>query len=927
MDYTIRQKQAIETVDRNLQIIACAGSGKTQVVAARVVEIFKRDEGCRPENIVAFTFTKKAAAELKDRINQLCLEEFGRRVGLADMFVGTIHAYCLHLLQSPPLYEYLKFSVLEDVRHRLFIDRHSRQSGLSSVPFLNGSGRLRRWLDSRLYQQLISILGEAEVDLTKIPPGVKSALEKYEGSMEEKGYLDYTAVIAKAVDKLHPKSGSKPLRKKLRDTLKYLIVDEYQDVNPIQEKLIERLQKLGANLCVVGDDDQTIYQWRGSDVGNIITFGRRYKNVSSVALVKNFRSSKGVIQAATRIIGELPAGGRLEKEMESADMQPFDRGDLLGMNFRNPRQEAEWIASRIRELYGSYYRDRPDSRGRGLTYSDFAVLYRTVRHDAGPLIEVLRRENIPFVVGGMNQLFATAEARAIGDAFFYLADFAPPDGTVPTKRDIINEVMAAGLATDRKRARKAVDFLEDRKNAIGRFMKAELYLQRLFLDFLKELGATEESIPGIDGTGLNRGEVVFFNLGKLSQVISDYENVHFNSAPEDLYPSFAAFLHYQAPGYYPEGWNDAGYAKPDAVSIMTVHQAKGMQWPAVFIPCLRRNRFPMRRQGGRSVWHVIPEDAVEDADRYKGTVEDERRLFYVAMTRAEKYLACSWSPIPGNRQQQNVSIFFNQFTGCPPVLTAAPNIRIRRAEPKARREEVTLALTFSELKYYFDCPYLFKLRFLYGFDEPISRALGYGKSLHDALAEIHSESIEGAVPDPSQAEELVERHLHLPFANREIVENLRGQAVETVGRYIRRNRDMLDRLEHVEKTVELRLNDGIIVNGRIDLIRRTDIDELVIVDFKSDDRAQPEDTTRRQLHIYALGYKEQSGRNADLIEIHNLDEAGANIREPVDEKVIRSTIREVEKAGNALRTNRLPRIAQGSEACRTCSMRGLCQPA
>jgi len=144
-----------------------------------------------------------------------------------------------------------------------------------------------------------------------------------------------------------------------------------------------------------------------------------------------------------------------------------------------------------------------------------------------------------------------------------------------------------------------------------------------------------------------RGEIVFYNLGKFSQVISDYEQIHFHSSPAELYSAFAAFLCYQAPAYYPEGWQDAGYSRPDAIQVITVHQAKGMQWPAVFVPCLRRNRFPSKRQGGRSVWHIIPESCVVNADRYKGTEDDERRLFYVALTRAEKYLFCTWAPIQG----------------------------------------------------------------------------------------------------------------------------------------------------------------------------------------------------------------------------------------------------------------------------------------
>jgi DNA helicase-2/ATP-dependent DNA helicase PcrA len=440
---------------------------------------------------------------------------------------------------------------------------------------------------------------------------------------------------------------------------------------------------------------------------------------------------------------------------------------------------------------------------------------------------------------------------------------------------------------------------------------------------LEALNVREESIraPG------RSGEVVFYNLGKFSQLISDFETINFKSNTASLYAAFAGFLEFQAAEYYPEGWEEATYTTPDAVQVMTVHQAKGMQWPAVFVPCLRRNRFPSRRQGGRSVWHVIPETAVKNVNRYKGTVEDERRLFYVALTRAEKYLFASWAPIPGNQQQCRVSEFFRELSESEYVLTKEPlPAAARRIEPKPRQAELPLQLTFSELKYYFECPYLFKLRFLYGFDVPISRALGYGRSLHNALAEIHSESIRGNIPSMADVDRLVDEHLHLPFANDEVWDNLRKAAVKALSRYLINHRESLAKLEHVEKVIELKLSAGVVVSGRIDLIRHTDTGEVVIVDFKSDERAQEEDITRKQLHVYAVGYKQLSGKSADLIEIHNLDKGGAD-REQIDDKMIQVTLDSILAAGRDLRENSLPRLRKGHKKCETCDVSGLCQSA
>ena len=287
-------------------------------------------------------------------------------------------------------------------------------------------------------------------------------------------------------------------------------------------------------------------------------------------------------------------------------------------------------------------------------------------------------------------------------------------------------------------------------------------IQRTYLDFLEELHIREETVPSADGSS-TRGELVFYNLGKFSQAISDFEQIYFRSDPQNKYGAFAGWLAFQAPDYYAESDADVGYATPDAVTIATVHQAKGMQWPAVFVPALRKNRFPSKRQGGLNVFHVIPEQAVPDADRYRGTEDDEIRLFYVAVTRAQKYLALTYSP--GDSQLYRArSPFFDFATRNPYVLTAEIAPPATRTEPRARHETPDVTLSFSDLKYFFECPYQFKLRFMYGFNAPIHEALGYGKSVHDVMAEIHKRAITGDIVSDQEAEGLVNRHLNAPFA-------------------------------------------------------------------------------------------------------------------------------------------------------------------
>jgi len=235
-----------------------------------------------------------------------------------------------------------------------------------------------------------------------------------------------------------------------------------------------------------------------------------------------------------------------------------------------------------------------------------------------------------------------------------------------------------------------------------------------------------------------------------------------------------------------------------------------------------------------------------------------------------------------------------------------------------------LPLTFSELRYFFQCPYDFKLRFLYGFDSPVNRALGFGKSLHDALCEIHAESIRGNVPTIADVPHLVQRHLHLPFANEEVRENSIRGAEKVLRQYLEKHGEHLTRLEHAEKTIELKLADGVVVSGRIDLIRRTDTNEIAIVDFKSGEDTQPQEMTRLQLQVYAAGYQKATGKDADLVEIHNL-EMGHIHREEVKESVIQQTLNRVVDAGKQIRDVNLPKHEKWCDACDLCDMAGICR--
>lgn len=898
--YTDSQRAAIEELTAPLQLIACAGSGKTQVISQRISRILGLP-GARPRNVIAFTFTEKAAAELKDRIHHIVREEHGELTGLAEMYVGTMHGFALNLLQTY-VPEAFKYGVLTDITQRLLIDRESAQSGLTTCPTTAPSRpTLWRYADSKLYMQVLAILQEDDVDFERVPDGVVQSLHSYAQLLSRRKYFDYTAMIATAVaflesDPRDPdlSTTERELLRHIREDIKYVVVDEYQDVNPLQERLIAGLVRWGANLCVVGDDDQTIYQWRGSEVSNILTFANRHDDVRTIGLTDNFRSSQGIVRLGRMIAEWLPADERLPKAMEYASHQVWESGDLLALEFADPDEEARWIANRVEALRGMPFTDSPDATVRGLSWSDCAVLYRTVK-DAEPLVDELRRRGIPYIIKGLARLFEAPEIAALVGMFRFMLN----EISEAALRALFDDADLLGspalLSRGIRTLEEGADF--ERGDRWGTYN-----IQRLYLDVLEVMDICEATIPGTPA----RAELVMYQLGKFSQVISDFEAINFASEPRRKYETFVRFItdDRQAPAYYEEADEDAGFATPDAVTITTVHRAKGMQWPAVFVPCLRKNRFPIRASGGLNAFHVIPVEAVPNGPRYRGGQSEETRLFYVAATRAQKYLYLSWAPIATNQQARRQSDFFRDASGSDWVLTADRGLpQVERLAPTPKIETPAIAISFSELKYLLECPYQFKLRFMYGFNPPIHEALGYGKGLHDALAEMHKRAIAGDVPTKAEAEDLVDRHLHTPYAYPALRDQLRRAAVKALNNYFDDHGDDLTRTVHSEKQIEVVVAPGVTVDGRVDLIKRLETNEVSIVDFKSTEDAQKTAITRDQLSVYALGYQELTGESADRIQVLNLDEKGDHLNEAVDAELLGAIKAKIEVVAAEIRAD------------------------
>ena len=436
--------------------------------------------------------------------------------------------------------------------------------------------------------------------------------------------------------------------------------------------------------------------------------------------------------------------------------QVYEQGDLLYNKYDEVDDENQFIANQIEKLRGVEFKDKDHVRG--LDYSDFVILLRKWKKAAN-IIRILEENDIPFIVGGVNELFARPEVRASIQIFNYLAEQTDASVIIDSWTSISDKLSIDDIE-------EGIKFLNKNKPKKVSYY-GEFVLQELFLTFLEKAKITEEKFVD-DGSGTRVGnlreEVIFYNLGMFSQVINDFETIHFMSPSERKLRDFLSFIRYSASEVYAEGWLNNNFKTPNAVQIMTIYQAKGLEFPVVFIPGLNKNYLPSQRKGGKSVWHHLPKSLIEGQERYEGSVEDERRLLYVGITRSQKFLFISRAP--DGRMQGKDSEFIKEFSRSDYIFSNINRVYSDRkfTTPVPKTEKASILLNFSILKEYFDCPYRFKLLSMYGFSMPLSIRMGYGKSVHNVLMEIHKSALDG--------QETLPEHIPSLFGKRGYIDHL-----------------------------------------------------------------------------------------------------------------------------------------------------------
>jgi DNA helicase-2/ATP-dependent DNA helicase PcrA len=1027
---TPRQKDAVKSDARRVLIVAGAGSGKTEVMARRVAW-WVAVKGVPKESVVAFTFTDRAAEEMKFRIRSW-LEKIapeGEEVTLGGMYVGTIHGFCLAKIREYWPDDYHNYDILDEGARAALVLR-----GFNSLLGLNGlreaiaaargnqHGQYATLEDfTQAYDQLHEHnrfecelapgdppfdLGAPESEwckgaklLTNVgatPEAVAFARSaaRYYAYLRCRRFLDFSTSQSEFIRRLR----SDPQRtKKLAEQQVNLVVDEVQDINPVQRELMELLVGESGRLTAVGDHRQSIYGFRGAKVEIIAELWESFRNAPDsevVDLQENFRSTPRIISLANRWADSIGRVRSMQNPpMKHGNMSRKDhhRSHVALVSFTEREKEAAWIADAIKVLVPSEaegaMHDKKDGSHRGLTLSDVAVLVRSST-DVRTYMQALEDAGIPCVVRAGPDLFSQPEVLFFLGALAITAGCEQFMGSPINAKSLPNRIQSVlgcapkpepvlraaakalrrtGLALDRNvedrvllasqaihrrtkenRGLTSTQAAALRTPRLREFLTSQNELRRLFPQQLFHMLLSEAEVEAWD-TCEGRGQSALYHLGALSGLITGLETPGWTSVSDYPWQLIGLCQYGAEEGRVEE---QPLMVQPDAVSISTIHGAKGLEFAAIFLADVCARRFPSgfaRRQPQLPLAGKIVQEldvaGLADNQNHDG----ERRLMYVALTRAERFLFISHSGSNTSKFIKELRDLVSQSGG---LVTADSDSLLKelRYAPQEHRRDVRLATSFSDLRYYLECPHDFYLRKVLGFSPTIDQAFGYGRGVHNLMRAIHSDPKKWAtlakdrIALEREIRKLIERGLfYLRYTTGEPAANMRAKGVRIVADYIQRYASEMEKLTfEPEKEFETLVeyedgNGGALISGAIDLVRQDDPPRVSLIDFKSGDpdsdkhQKLDEEEMQLQVTLYAVAAKKELQYRPDQGLVRYLDaddKSKAELRVPLDDdsltkarKIVAHTALKIRerhfKAGPATRPD-------GVHRCSTCDFTGFC---
>jgi DNA helicase-2/ATP-dependent DNA helicase PcrA len=940
-----------------LLIVAGAGTGKTTVIARRIAWLLETGRA-RPSEILALAFNEKAAAEMQERVDEIV------PYGYADVHIATFHAFGEEVLQGFGMEIGIApgFTLLDQAGQAMFLSERLEELGLERYAPLSHptkyleelAGFFNRAKDEPLWPETIQAYARGREACGAEDPVARDeaerllelagAFERYDRLLWKHGFLDFGDLLALTLTLF---DASPSALRHFQDRYRYILVDEFQDTNPVQFRMVQRLSAGHRNLAVVGDDDQSIYRFRGAHLQNILDFETTYPDATRIVLRNNYRSTREILRVARRLIVEnkdrLETRRGFSKELLASRSGPEPRI----REFANEAEEADTVA---REIEAAVAEGRRRCR-------DVAILVRNNRH-AEPFLRALDARGVPYYFSGSRGLFQRPEVKeliALLHALFqetrqeYLYLLAREGYGVP-EDDLARLTHALAVEPGGLRAlfaraaegRVPFEVSEEARAALRRLMEDLRELRA----FARDHRTGEVVYHYLDRRGILRelaasrsfeDEARARNIVKFFSIIRSFEAVAvFDRAPLFLRHLDALVAHGEDP---PVAELDA---EADVVQVLTIHKAKGLEFPVVYLVQAATDRFPTRhRPRGIEIPAALVAGALEGSGMHK---EEERRLCYVALTRAKDELVATYAAhYTGTTRARKPSEFLAEaFDLGKPVpakrrRSAVEELERHRPELEAPRPPLSppparepIYLSSRRLEDYDTCP--LKYRFLHLLSvEPIltrDHRVNFGHAVHQAVAFALNKRRRGEEPPWDQVLEVFRASWRNEgYRTEEHARRRYEQGLEALQGFLEREARGPVATD-VERDFRVKLGD-VILAGRMD---RVDDGPggTAIIDYKTselddDDRADEKARDSLQLRVYALAHLELTGRIPERLELRYVLSGARGTAQP-DAGLIDRTREKVVTIAESVRAGSFE-ARPSAHTCSICACRPICKEA
>lgn len=877
------QKKAVTHKSGPLLIIAGAGTGKTLVITRRIAHIIA-EKWAEPHEILALTFTDKAAGEMEERVDKAV------PYGFVDTHISTFHAFGDRLLRDYAIDLGLpaNFKVLTATEQAIFMRQNLYAFDLKYYrPIANPLSHINELLKhfSRLKDELISpeeyiewaegerekVKGENvnkddQIEIEKYLE-LANAYSRYQELMLQAGNLDYGDQIYLTYKLL--KENKKVLRE-CQNKFRYILVDEFQDTNHAQYQIVRMLSHNG-NITVVGDDDQSIYRFRGASISNILSFRQDYPNCTQIVLNRNYRSTQEILDSSYRLIlhnnpDRLEVQNKINKRLIASKNGPVPMlifCDTLSC-------EADMVAKKILEIKGEHH----------LAYRDFAILARANNH-LEPFIQALNYQNIPNLFVGSSSLFDRQEIKMLVSffkclcfsddnlAFYQLAtselynigsEFLSKYYSLSKRQNKSFEELFTTEAGLQPEISALLDDIKKYRQLMVNYRAGEVLYQ-----FLND----KKYFKTLTGQSSLEAEIKMVNIAKFFDRIAQFDHTASDKSVLSFMQNLKLVLsvgdEVQSSDIDPD---------IDAVNMMSVHASKGLEWPVVFVINMVSDRFPGRdRRDKVSIPDELIKEKLPSGDYH---LQEERRLFYVACTRARDYLYFSAADDYGGKRSKKVSQFILECLDQPNIdklkHKLSPIEKIERHKktpgsdqisiiPKFEPNEI-LKLSRQQIDDYFTCPKKYYFASILKIPLPTNWHFMYGTAVHEAIGRFYARKIRGEKPDlKSLLINFDQSFSSDGFITREHEMERKRSGIETLTRFFEEDQKANLIPYKIEDSFEFS-EDNIKVNGRYDLIIKNQ-DTYEIFDFKTSAVKDQKDADTRikkstQMMMYALAWQRKN---------------------------------------------------------------------